>query len=672
MLADPAEPLSHDAFISYASPDAATANAIVAALERGGLHCWVAPRDVPPGRQYADAIIRAINASRSLVVVLSEYSIGSPHVSKEIERASAKQRPIIAVRTDASALTPALEYFLSESQWIDTAPAGLDAACARLAEAVRRLRNAPPGGRAPPEGPLPAAAVPQGRTTTLNRPLLALVAIAVLALGYIAVDKLWLTRHQVAAPGAAPAAATVATAPGAPPHSVAVLPFVNMSGDPKQDYFSDGLSEELLNSLAAIPDLQVAARTSSFSFKGRDVDVAEIGRKLNVGAVLEGSVRKDGNEVRITAQLINAASGFHLWSHTYDRDLKNVLALQTEIATAVSQALQATLLANAAASIEIGGSKIPEAFDAYLRGKNIAREGFTKERLLAQIDAYSQAVRLDPQFAKAYVGLANAQNSYANNWATGADEPARFRQARDNAEKAVALAPDLGAAHASIAGVLERGYLDFGHALAEYEHAVALAPNDAEVLMRTGDYFVSIGRTDQGIAYIRRAIAIDQLNPEGYARLAIGLSYGHRYRESNEALDRALQFHPDDVKLINARGLNQLQLGDLAAAQQDCELPKRGWEGQLCMAILYDRLHRHGDAETELATMQKELGDSASYQYAEIYAQWGNFPKALSWLDSAYRLPDPGITTLRVDAFIDPLRKEPRFQEIERKLNLPN
>jgi TolB-like protein len=197
-----------------------------------------------------------------------------------------------------------------------------------------------------------------------------------------------------------------------------VLPFVNMSGDPKQDYFSDGLSEELLNSLVSLRGLQVAARTSSFSFKGSGTDVADIARKLNVGAVLEGSVRKDGGRVRITAQLINAVTGFHLWSQTYDRDLKNVLALQTEIATAVTQALQATLLADASTVVELGGTHDPHAFDAYLSGRGI--KVISKETNLAQIAAFDEAIQLDPMYAKAYASKGRSLGHYAGSYGAGA------------------------------------------------------------------------------------------------------------------------------------------------------------------------------------------------------------------------------------------------------------
>ena len=678
----------HDVFLSYASPDAALAETIVAALERRGLRCWIAPRDVPPGAPYAEGIIRAINGAKILVLVLTEYAVSSPHVGKEIERASSKRRPIIVLRTDAMPLTPALEYFLSESQWIDVGAGGTDAASAKLFEAAQRLIAHPPSA-SPDHGAdnaKPAAAVTAGVQTNRRWKLALAIVIAMVAAGavYFVVDKARQSKRNAAItePAPVPAPGAIGAAPAKsggdapafapPPHSIAVLPFVNMSGDPKQDYFSDGLSEELLNSLAAIRDLQVAARTSSFTFKGKNDDVADIARKLNVGAVLEGSVRKDGNQVRITAQLINASTGFHLWSQTYDRDLKNVLALQTEIATAVTKALKATLLADAATTIEIGGTQNPAAFDAYLRGKHLERGNFDKENTLARIAAFSEAARLDPKFAKAYVGAANAQNSYANNFAPGSDVRSWFKRARENSEKAIALAPELGAAHAAMAGIWERGYLDFARAQAEYDRALALSPNDTEVLLRSGTFFVTMGRAEAGLANIRRAIALDQLNPEGYARLSIGLTYARQYREAIEADERTLQFNPNDIAIKNSRGMNHLLLGELDAARESCETPKRSWIGRLCMAILYDKLHRHSEAEAELAAMQAELGDGASYQYAEIFAQWGNIPKALEWLDTAYRLPDPGLGTLRADELVDPLRKEPRFREIERKLSFPN
>jgi TolB-like protein/Tfp pilus assembly protein PilF len=659
-------------FISYASQDSGVAEALCTDLERHAVACWIAPRDVRPGDFYADSIVQAINACTVLVLVLSKNSIDSAHVLREVERASAKKRPIIAFRIDATALPPGLEYFLSASQWIDASGASAERLYPKLIEAIRSRKAA---ASAPETDPRP----PTGSRSKsgLLLPAVAVVVVIALGLAYLVADRFRFARRATplpASPSSTSQPASDAAAPAftPPAHSIAVLPFVNMSGDPKQDYFSDGLSEELLNSLAAVRDLQVAARTSSFTFKGTDADVGVIARKLNVGAVLEGSVRKDGNHVRITAQLINALTGYHLWSQTYDRDLKSVLALQTEIATAVTRALQATLLADAATSIEVGGTQNPAAFDAYLRGISLERGNFDKETTLARIGVYSEAIRLDPKFAKAYSELANAENQYAANFSSDTEVRNYFTKAREAAEKAIALAPELGDAHASVAYVLERGYLEFAHAQAEYDRALALSPNDADVLLRAGVYVTSMGRADAGLAAMRKAIQLDQLNPASYARLSIALTYAHRYREAIEAGERSLQLNPKDDAVRNYVGFNHLLLGELDVAQPLCATAKPSWGGRLCLAVLYDRLHRRSEAEAQVAAMKAELGQSAAYQYAEIYAQWGDFPKALDWLETAYRLPDPGIGNLRVDSLVDPLRGESRFRQIERKLQFPD
>jgi TolB-like protein len=675
----------YDVFVSYASQDVAAADAIVAALERNGLKCWIAPRDVSPGAHYADGIIRAINGARVVVLVLSEKAVSSPHVGKEIERASAKQRPIIAVRTDAAPLTPALEYFLSESQWIDVGAGGVDSISAKLVDAAQRLVARPSGGTAARAAdaakPVEAGGPAKQR---LSRPvIIALGAIAATVLAYFVANKGWPSKHNtVESEAVAPSPASATNAAPAtsgsskpafapPPHSIAVLPFVNMSGDAKQDYFSDGLSEELLNSLTTIRDLRVAARTSSFFFKGKEVDLSDVAHKLNVGAVLEGSVRKDGGHVRITAQLIDAVTGFHMWSQTYDRDLKDVLKLQTEIATAVTKALQATLLADAAAAIELGGTKNPQAFDAYLRGK-AGRDRMDRSTALANIAAFDEAIRVDPRFAKAYAAKALAENGFAVYYGAGTEIREHFQRARAAAEKALELAPELGEAHSAFATVLQLGFFDFNGALAEHERALALSPNDSGVLLRAGWFFADIGRADEGAAMARRGVSLDQLNPRAYRTLAIVLDDAHLHREAIEAANRSLSLNPNDTRQTAIRGLALLPLGDVEAARNSCDTPPLDWESRLCLAIAYDRLHRRSDADAQLAAMKDDLGDASAYQYAEIYAQWGDIPKALDWIEVAHRLKDPGISAIKVDEFLAPLREEPRFKSILRELNLPN
>ena len=234
------------------------------------------------------------------------------------------------------------------------------------------------------------------------------------------------------------------------------------------------------------------------------------------------------------------------------------------------------------------------------------------------------------------------------------------------------MAPDLGEAHSALARVLADGFFDFHGALAEHERALALSPNDSGVLLRAAWFFADIGRSDAAATMARRGISLDQLNPAAYRTLAIVLDDLHLYREAIEAANRALSLNPNDLRQAAIRGLSLLHLGDAEPARQSCNTPPLDWESHLCLAIAYDKLHRRSDAEAEVAAMKAEMGDAPAYQYAEIYAQWGDIPKSLDWLETAYRLKDPGIVALKADEFFVPLRNEPRFQEIVRKLNAPN
>ena len=676
-------------FISYASQDLALANTVCAALETAGLRCWIAPRDVRPGEAYAAAIVEAINACRLLVLVLTKNAIDSRHVLREVERAGSKNRAVLSIRLDTTELPPELEYFLSANQWLDATGGGIDSVLPALIETARgplqpeahaHAQPPPPaaGGPLAGLGALPGLRALPGLHAVsglrLTRTQLAVGAVIIAALAF-AVVRLWPAKPVATVPAAyagyaAPTAADIA-APAftPPPHSIAVLPFANMSGDPKQDYFSDGMSEELLNSLASVRGLQVAARTSSFSFKASDMNVADIARKLNVGAVLEGSVRKDGSHVRITAQLINAITGFHMWSQTYDRELKNILTLQTEIAAAVTKALQATLLDDAGAAVEPGGTKDPRAFDAYLRGLGIHE--VSKETSLAQIAAFEEAIQLDPAYAKAYAGKADALGHYAGTYEPASNAHNVMEQAHGLAEKAVQLAPALAEAHLALASSYDGGLLDFAHGKTEYERAQALAPGDVRVLRGYANFLARMGHADQAIAAAQRVVQLDPVNASSYDQLGAVLLFSHRYREAIAAYDHAIGLDPNFHWMHGMRGLGYLGVGEYEAARLSCTTPPLSWVGQMCVAIAYDKLGRKSEAQAEVAQMKAQSGDAMAYQYASIYAQWGDIPSALDWLDTAYRLKDPGLAWLKVDALMNPLRNEPRFQAIEARLKFP-
>ena len=484
--------------------------------------------------------------------------------------------------------------------------------------------------------------------------------------------------NPVAAPVAAPAEAP-APAFNPPAHSIAVLPFANMSGDKEQDYFSDGLSEELLNSLARINELQVAARTSSFYFKSEHADLATIARKLNVASVLEGSVRRSGNTIRVTAQLSNAVTGYHLWSQTYDRHLGDVLKLQTDIANAVAGALKVTLLGNVTAKIEMGGTRNPAAFDAYLRASNayrrfgpanLAAGGLNKEGLQSAVDAYTEAIRADPAYGLAYAGRSIAFADFARALVTGPGAVDYLNKAQIDARKAISLAPDLGDGHLALANFYA-GSLELTGALQEYERALALAPGDARALREYGAFAVLIGRTEAGLAASHRVLVLDPLNSVNHFGLGVSLAFARRYGDAIRAFRDAKALGQDDVSVNMWLGISYYMSGDLQSAVTECE---RAGEvnGPWCLAMVYDKLGRHSEAEAMLAKVRTIAGDGFAEGYADVYAQWGDIPRALDWLDTAMRDRDPYLAYTKVNPFFGPLRNEPRFQAIERALKFPD
>ena len=541
-----------------------------------------------------------------------------------------------------------------------------------------------------PEGLKPTVEVPHHksiRKLTGRRLDRAIIAVLAVALTYFVLDKFWISKH-VAAPqpvaSTAPVVpATATTAPATatpfapPPHSIAVLPFINLSGDPAQEYFSDGLTEELLNSLAEIDGLQVAARTSSFSFREHP-DVVSVAHRLNVATVLEGSVRRSTNTIRVTAQLVNAVTGFHIWSKTYDRDLGDVLKLQTEIATAVASALEVTLLRDVSAKIELGGTRNPAAFDAYLRGaKAYSTLHDANDQQSAAVvypvaaAAYTEAIRLDPNYALAFVGRSMTLSQYAGDWLTGQALLANYDKALTDARSAIALAPELGEAHLALARALWWGFFDFTHAGDEYARAQSLAPGNAQVLQDYGAFAATIGRTEAGLAAIRHAARLDPLSTDSLYRLGEAQWISRRYDEAAAAFEEVITLDPDASRAYAWRGLAYYGLGDFQSARSSCEARGQKVWPRFCLELVYDKLGRHADAEATFTKVRAEVGDAAAYQYAEMYTQWGNTPRALEWLQTAVRVHDKGVRWLKRDPLMDPLRKEPGFQAIERELKFP-
>jgi TolB-like protein/Flp pilus assembly protein TadD len=647
-------------FISYASQDAEAAKRICDALRASGIEVWFDQSELRGGDVWDQKIRGEIHDCALFIPVISANTASRHEGYFRLEWDLADQRTHMLARNRAFIVPVSLEATpdaaadVPESfqrvQWTrlrdgHTSP-----------EFVRRIEQLLAGEM---HSPTTAARGPAGAAS--RRPSRGWIAVAVViaaAAAYLFVEKPW----DASPPSPA--------AFNPPPHSIAVLPFVNMSGDKEQEYFSDGLTEELLNSLTEVNQLQVAARTSTFSFKGTNTDIGTIARKLNVGAVLEGSVRRSGNTVRVTTQLINAATGFHLWSHTYDRDLGDVLRLETEIATAVASALKVTLLGAVAAKIELGGTRNPAAFDAYLRAAKAYGSYRDANDLPSAITVYTEAIRLDPQYALAFAGRSLALSTYA----VEASTEAAMREANDKAQadarQALALAPDLAQAHLALAYVSENN-LDFTQASEAYERALALASGNVQVLRGNDRFAALMGHFDEGIAAGRRAVVLDPLSRQSHFGLGWALYFSRRYDEAVTAYAEVISLDADYEEIYGWRGFAYYGLGDLERARISCETKPDYWGSQWCLAVIYDELGRHADAEAALAKLNAAQGDTVAYQYTTIYAQWGNRSKALEWLETALRLHDPGLENLKTDPLLDPLRKEPRFQAIERELKFP-
>jgi TolB-like protein/tetratricopeptide (TPR) repeat protein len=529
-------------FISYASQDAALADTIVEALERSGLKCWIAPRDVVPGALYADEIVRAINGARAVVLILSEYAVASPHVGKEIERASSKRRRIFALRTGAVSLPRAFEYFLSESQWIDVGSGGVEAAAAKLVEAVRR--HIDPSWAV--ETPVPSTKQSSSRKTAVPSAtwlLVSGVVVASIALVYFVVDHLWLSKAAVN--GTAAQTATVARAP--PAASIAVLPFSDLSAEGNQGYFSDGIAEEILNVLAHVKGLKVASRTSAFQFRKSDLGIPAIAEKLDVRHILEGSVRKAGNTVRITAQLIDASTDQHEWSQTFDRPLTtaNLFAIQDEIAKTIVDHL-AAMIGGTVNVAEPAARKADtadqDAYELYLEGRSlfVAR---SKQNLINAAVALKTAVAKDPKFARAWEML-GAVLVISRSWNVGNEGD--YQAGADAIDTAIRLDPNLSLAYAVRSEVKQfavpsRGAAGWDDSSDDLSRAIENDGTNATAYVWRGEQYAALGYLDHAIQDYQRCLEIDPAYELARRHLAMASLYRGQTDEALRLLEAGFE-----------------------------------------------------------------------------------------------------------------------------------
>jgi len=445
--------------------------------------------------------------------------------------------------------------------------------------------------------------------------------------------------------------------------SIAVLPFVNMSSDKEQEYFSDGLSEELLNQLAQIPELRVIARTSSFSFKGKEVDVPTIAKTLNVANVLEGSVRKSANTLRITAQLVRASDSSHVWSQTYDRELADVFKVQEEIARDVVAALKVRLLQELPKTQRTTNA---EAYEHYLLAMDIARRDRLEASKLAAAE-FEKAIAIDPGYANAYAMLAIAQARAADVAPSHEQRSKEIKQSLATIDHAIALAPDLALAYTRRGLLRHTRAWDWQGAAADFKRAQALDPNNAEMLSSYSNSLFFNGRHAEAIAMARHATVIDPLSLDIWHNLGLLLFCSGQDAEARLAWQRAFEINPGarwPNYLVGYLDLKEGKIEDARAHFRATDEPFR----LTGTAMLEHTLGHAPESEQALETLKTKYTAGSAFQIAAIYGWRGENDHAFEWLDRAYDQHDAGMPRLRYDPTLATLHDDPRFTALVKKM----
>jgi TolB-like protein/DNA-binding winged helix-turn-helix (wHTH) protein/Flp pilus assembly protein TadD len=452
--------------------------------------------------------------------------------------------------------------------------------------------------------------------------------------------------------------------------SIAVLPFADMSPAKDQEYFSDGMSEQLIHELAKVAGLKVVGRSSAFQFKGKNEDLREVGRKLGVANVLEGSVRREGNHVRITAELIKADDGFQLWSQTYDREINDIFAVQDEIARAATEALQPKLLAgNGRPVVSALRSANPEAYQAYLQANYFLGRGQSKEDLGKALTYTDKVIELDKTYAPAWALRASVQNKMAEVGLIDVTEG--FRGARNDAERAIALDPNSASGYLALARTQIFHDWDWDAANTCLTKAAALEPGNVEVFRLRSYVFRELGSLDQAVTLYEQAVALDPLRTDFRSGLGYLLYVAGRYDKAEAELQKALELNPQAPRVHFSLGKVFISEGKLQQALVEIEKEPGEWGKLTGQALIYHALGREPDSNAALAGLIAKYNIDSAYQIAQAYAFRGESDKAFEWLELAYKQRDPGLTQIKNDPLLKILRHDQRFIELLKKMHLP-
>jgi TolB-like protein len=669
-------------FVSYASQDASAAARIAGALRAGGIEVWFDQSELRGGDAWDQSIRKQIKTCALFLPVISRntHDRDEGYFRLEWKLAIDRSHLMAADRTfllpvvidDTREADERVPERFREVQWTRlTTGVSTDA----FVERVRRLlssdvtTSAATSTRSSVLSKASTGVASTRSKVSASRSFVRWIVGGFLffAVGYIALDKFWLPRHDArervttTADLAAPVSAS--GTPVIPEKSIAVLPFADMSEKKDQEYFSDGLSEELIDRLAQTPGLQVIARTSSFYFKGKQVTIAEIAKTLGVAHVLEGSVRKSGTRLRVTAQLIRADTDLHLWSMTYDRDVRDIFKVQDELAAAVVTALKAKLLpVERLETWHRTGSS--EAYDQYLIGKQLLNRSGVGDYRLA-VFAYQKAIALDGNFAAAYVGLAEAEAAVSG---TETGDRVALQRALDAANRAVALAPDSADGYATRGSLLGEFFWDWSRARADLERAIAYDAGNRTVQGNYSALLSSLGLVREALVAARKAIDADPLSGAAWDNLGAILKDDGQLVAARAAVLRAQQLNPNSF--WPPYNLAQIELLD-GHPEKALTVAQTMRTPALVTAMAAYTLGRGDEAERALNEILSRQPQIFGYQIAEIYAWRGENDQAFEWLDRSYAQHDPGLSSVKTDPFLTKLRTDRRYAALLRKMNLP-
>jgi TolB-like protein/Tfp pilus assembly protein PilF len=639
-LAGTAEKQDTSVFLSYSREDRAKAQAIVGALEARGLTVWWDGL-IEGGREFADRIEQALTSADAIVVLWSPASIHSHWVRDEAANGRDRGR---MVPVTIGAVEPPLGF--RQLQHIDlTKWRGR-----RDAREIEQLCRAIEGVSATPlrEFRPPARDSRAGFSRRKMMVAGAGASVVLLGGGLIGLNAL----RSSSAHGT----------------SIGVLPFRNLSGDPAEEYFSDGIAEELRATLSQNSDLSVAAETSSDVAGKKSSNPQAIASVLGVNFLLEGSVRRETDMVRIAAQIVNGSNGFDKWSQTFDRKLDDTLAVQSEIAAFVTDALLSGIAAAKGARDRLGGTHTNAAFDSYLRGMALYKLAGGEADDLGALHQFERAVALDPNYAVAQAALSRAYTAIANGYAAGAEIKTFHQRAASSARTAIRIAPKLADGYSALGFVLLNGELDARAAAAAYQQSFELGYGNADILAAYASFASRTGRFAEGRVAIARAQRLDPLNATVFRTAGLLEFDARQYDAASNALHTSLALNPNATTIHLVLGDIALLSGDPAAARDQYDKEPNAINRLRGLAIADMKLSRRDAAEADMAELKSKYGDITYYQQAQVLAQWGRIDDALNALEKAVTTRDAGVVRSKNDPLLDPIRKTVRFAQVEREL----